>query len=89
MPSIKDGHLPMPYHNLLYCVFLLEFLLVDLLSSFVVELENYMILSVFLMSLKLDLLGHLVGNFDMEIRIKLIEKLLDEYLQTLVLIQYQ
>ncbi|AZV60324.1 hypothetical protein DOZ91_06600 [Peribacillus frigoritolerans] len=79
----------MPYHNLLYCVFLLEFLLVDLLSSFVVELENYMILSVFLMSLKLDLLGHLVGIFDMEIRIKLIEKLLDDYLQALVLIQYQ
>jgi hypothetical protein len=79
----------MPYHNLLYCVFLLEFLLVDLLSSFVVELENYMILSVFLMSLKLDLLGHLVGNFELEIRIKLIEKLLDEYLQALVLIQYQ
>jgi hypothetical protein len=79
----------MPYHNLLYCVFLLEFLLVDLLSSFVVELENCMILSVFLMSLKLDLLGHLVGNFEMEIRFKIIEKLLDEYLQTLVLIQYQ
>ncbi|PEF41576.1 hypothetical protein CON84_00390 [Bacillus sp. AFS094228] len=67
----------------------MEFLLVDLLSSFVVELENYMILSVFFMSLKLDLLGNLVGNFEMEIRIKLIEKLLDEYLQALVLIQYQ
>jgi hypothetical protein len=64
MHSIKDGHLPMPYHNLLYCVFLLEFLLVDLL-------------------------GHLVGNFELEIRIKFIEKLLDEYLQALVLIQYQ
>ncbi len=71
----------MLYHNLF---FLLDFHLVDLFSAFLLSLGTKCF-----HRLKLDLFGRLVETFEIEIRFELIEKLLGEYLQALVLIEYQ